>query len=43
MGSLQTADIDNIGGLDYVWSGGTNTIAFHINQTPLSIESVKMN
>jgi hypothetical protein len=43
MGSLQTADIDNIGGLDYVWSGANNTIACHINQTPLSIESVKKN
>ncbi len=43
MGSLRTADIDNIGGLDYVWSGGNNTIAFHINQTPLSNEPVKTN
>lgn len=43
MGPVQTANMDNLGGLDYVWSGGNNTIAFHINQTPLSIETAEKN
>lgn len=39
MGSLHIANIDNSGALDYIWSGGNNTIAFHINQSLLSIET----
>jgi len=40
MGVVQTANIDNQNGLDYVWSGGTNTIAFHINETLLNIDEM---
>src|SRR5699024_8705271 len=43
MGAIQTADIDNQAGLDYVWSGGNNTIAFHINQSNLSIDDLQKN
>ncbi len=43
MGAVQIVDIDNQNGLDYCWSGGTNTIAYHINQSPLSITDIKAN
>lgn len=43
MGPVQIANIDNLGGLDYIWSGGNNTISFHINQTSLSIETAEKN
>lgn len=38
MGVVQTANIDNQNELDYVWTGGTNTIAFHINQVLLKTD-----
>lgn len=38
MGALQLIDVDNQNGLDYVWSGGNNTIAFHMNESLLNID-----
>lgn len=40
MGPVQIVDVDNLNGLDYVWSGGTNAIAFHINESVLAIEDI---
>lgn len=40
MGTVQPVDIDHQGALDFLWSGGTNSIAFHLNQSPLSISEV---
>lgn len=36
MGQVAIANIDNQGGLDYAWSGGNNTLAFHLNQSALA-------
>lgn len=43
MGAVQIADIDNQVDLDYVWCGGNNTIAFHINQSALSLGDIETN
>ena len=43
MGQLAVVDINNQGGLDYVWSGGNNTLAFHLNQSTLSVENQERN
>lgn len=43
MGAIQTADINNQGALDYLWSGGNNTIACHINESPLSLSAERKN
>lgn len=40
MGEIQIINIDNVAPLDYAWSGGTNTIAVHINQSLLSIDEL---
>lgn len=43
MGQVTVANIDNLGGLDYVWSGGNNTLAFHLNQSTLSLNHTNLN
>jgi hypothetical protein len=43
MGQVAIANIDNLGGLDYVWSGGNNTLAFHLNQTTLGLNHNNLN
>lgn len=43
MGQVVIANIDNQGDLDYVWSGGNNAIAFHLNQTTLSLNDIHSN
>lgn len=43
MGQVAIVNIDNIGGLDYVWSGGNNAIAFHLNETTLSSNDTELN
>jgi|GEM_PF-3073404 len=40
MGVVQVIDVDNSNNLDYIWSGGTNAIAFHINESVLAIEDI---
>jgi len=37
MGPVHMANIDNLGHLDYVWSGANKSVAFHINQIETSI------
>lgn len=37
MGKVQIIDIDGQNGLDYIWSGASNTIAYHLNQSPSSL------
>ncbi|WP_432671054.1 T9SS type A sorting domain-containing protein [Flavobacterium sp. SM2513] len=39
MGQLGIVNIDNQGASDFVWSGGNNTLAFHINQSNLSVDN----
>jgi len=39
MGPVEATNIDNNEVLDYLWSGGNNKVAYHINQTPLSIDT----
>ncbi|MDQ7918161.1 T9SS type A sorting domain-containing protein [Mesonia sp. MT50] len=41
MGALQLINVDNQNGLDYVWSGGNNTIAFHMNESLLNIDDLE--
>jgi hypothetical protein len=41
MGVVQIADINGQGGLDVVWSGGTNGIAYHLNGSVLSVNEHK--
>lgn len=41
MGAVQIVDVDNQNGLDYVWSGGNNAIAFHMNESLLNIEDLE--
>ena len=43
MGQVAIVNIDNIGGLDYVWSGGNNAIAFHLNETTLSLNNTELD
>lgn len=37
MGQIALANVDNQAGLDYVWSGANNALAYHINSTALGI------
>jgi hypothetical protein len=37
MGQVLIANMDGVGNNDFVWAGGTNTIAYNANQTPLAL------
>ena len=37
MGSVAKGNIDNANAIDYLWSGGNKTIAYHLNQNPLNL------
>ena len=43
MGQLAVMNIDNQGASDFVWSGGNNALAFHINQSNLSVDNPDVN
>lgn len=43
MGVVTPANIDNQGGLDYVWCGSNHVLAFQINETTLSLSGVHSN
>lgn len=43
MGKVASVNINNNGGLDYVWSGWNNTLAFHLNQALLSVDKNNSN
>lgn len=43
MGQITGANIDNHGGMDFVWSGGNNAIAFHLNETTLYLNDTDSN
>jgi len=40
MGPVQVADMDGIGALDMVWSGGNNGLAYLINESPTPINGI---
>ena len=43
MGQLAVVNIDNQNLPDYVWSGGNNTLAFHLNQSNLALNNPDFN
>lgn len=43
MGEITLANVDNQTGLDYVWSGNNNALAYHINQTALNVHEELTN
>lgn len=43
MGKVAIANINNDASLDYVWSGGNNALAYHLNQSVLSLDKEELN